>query len=101
MEITMGMSERAVRAKASVDRVTAYFASMQALTQDPDALDFTFGNPHEMALPGLTDAMRAQLEPQIGRLVRLQVQRARGAGGRRCRPQRASSDSTSNPTTSR
>jgi aspartate aminotransferase len=37
---------------------------MQALTADPDALDFTFGNPHEMALPGLTDAMRAQLEPR-------------------------------------
>ena len=37
---------------------------MQAVAQDPDALDFTFGNPHEMALPGLTDAMRAQLEPR-------------------------------------
>ena len=37
---------------------------MQALVQDPHALDFTFGNPHEMALPGLTDAMRAQLEPR-------------------------------------
>ena len=60
----MAMSERAVRAKASIDRVTAYLARMQALTQDPDALDFTFGNPHEMALPGLTDAMRAQLEPR-------------------------------------
>ena len=47
-----------------MDRVTAYFSRMQALTQDPDALDFTFGNPHEMALRGLTDAMRAQLEPR-------------------------------------
>ena len=59
----MSMSERAFRAKTSVDQVVAYFSRMQALAQDPDALDFTFGNPHEMALSGLTDAMRAQLEP--------------------------------------
>ncbi|WP_242492256.1 aminotransferase class I/II-fold pyridoxal phosphate-dependent enzyme [Agromyces binzhouensis] len=37
---------------------------MQAAADDPDALDFTFGNPHEPALPGLVDAMRAQLEPR-------------------------------------
>ena len=60
----MGMSERAVGAKSSVDRVTAYFSQHAGARQDPDALDFTFGNPHEMALPGLTDAMRAQLEPR-------------------------------------
>ncbi|SFR90582.1 aspartate aminotransferase [Microbacterium sp. cf046] len=60
----MTMSERAVRAKSSVDRVTAFFDRMQGIADDPDALDFTFGNPHEMALPGLTDAMRAQLEPR-------------------------------------
>jgi aspartate/methionine/tyrosine aminotransferase len=60
----MTMSERAVRAKTSVDRVTGFFARIQSVAQDPDALDFTFGNPHEMALRGLTDAMRAQLEPR-------------------------------------
>ena len=60
----MAMSERAVRAKASVDRVTAFFARIQAVAQDEDALDFTFGNPHETALRGLTDAMRAQIEPR-------------------------------------
>ncbi len=60
----MAMSQRAVRAKASVDRVTAFFSRIQAVAQDPDALDFTFGNPHEMALAGLTGAMRAQLEPR-------------------------------------
>lgn len=60
----MAMSHRAVRAKSSVDRVTEFFARIQAVAQSPDALDFTFGNPHEMALPGLTDAMRAQLEPR-------------------------------------
>jgi len=60
----MGMSERAIRARSSIEPVTAYLSKMQALTEDPDALDFTFGNPHEMALAGLTDAMRAQLEPR-------------------------------------
>ena len=60
----MTMSERAVRAKSSVERVTGFFSRIQSLAQNPDALDFTFGNPHEMALRGLTDAMRAQLEPR-------------------------------------
>lgn len=60
----MAMSQRAVRAKFSIDRVTAFFSSIQAVAQDPDALDFTFGNPHEFALAGLTEAMRAQLEPR-------------------------------------
>lgn len=60
----MAMSERAVRAKASVDRVTAFFARIQAVARDEDALDFTFGNPHEMALRGLVDGMSAQIEPR-------------------------------------
>lgn len=60
----MTISVRATRAKAAVDVVTTFFAKMQAAADDPDALDFTFGNPHEFALPGLTDALRAQIEPQ-------------------------------------
>lgn len=60
----MVMSERATRAASAVDRVTAFFSRMQSTGDDPDALDFTFGNPHEIALAGLTDAMRAQLEPR-------------------------------------
>ena len=60
----MTMSDRARRAKAAVDVVTAFFARVQATADDPDALDFTFGNPHELALPGLTAAMQAQLEPR-------------------------------------
>ncbi|WP_136706473.1 aminotransferase class I/II-fold pyridoxal phosphate-dependent enzyme [Agromyces sp. H66] len=60
----MAMSARAVAAKGSVDTVTTFFSSIQDAAGDPDALDFTFGNPHEMALPGLTNAMRAQLEPR-------------------------------------
>ncbi len=79
----MGMSERAVRAKSSVDRVTTYFSRMQALTQDPDALDFTFGNPHEMALSGLVDAMRAQLEPRSVDWYAYKSNERPGARGRR------------------
>nr|BFF11261.1 hypothetical protein GCM10025699_25640 [Microbacterium flavescens] len=60
----MTMSDRAARAKAAVDVVTAFFARIQATADDPDALDFTFGNPHELALPGLTSAMQAQIEPR-------------------------------------
>jgi aspartate/methionine/tyrosine aminotransferase len=60
----MTMSERAVRAKTSVDRVTGFFSRIQSLAQDPDSLDFTFGNPHELALRGLTDAMSAQIQPR-------------------------------------
>jgi aspartate aminotransferase len=58
------MSDRATRAKAAVDVVTAFFARIQATADDPDALDFTFGNPHELALRGLTAAMQAQVEPR-------------------------------------
>ncbi|MBB6390033.1 aminotransferase class I/II-fold pyridoxal phosphate-dependent enzyme [Microbacterium thalassium] len=60
----MGLSTRAARAHASVDTVTAFFERMSGLADDPDALDFTFGNPHEMALPGLVDALRSNIEPQ-------------------------------------
>ncbi|GAB2837984.1 aminotransferase class I/II-fold pyridoxal phosphate-dependent enzyme [Microbacterium insulae] len=60
----MGISARASRAKAAVDVVTAFFAKVQAAADDPDALDFTFGNPHEFALPGLVEAIRNQVEPR-------------------------------------
>jgi aspartate/methionine/tyrosine aminotransferase len=60
----MAMSARATRAKAAVGVVTAFFAKMQSVTDDADALDFTFGNPHEFALPGLVDALRANADPQ-------------------------------------
>ena len=60
----MVISARASRAKAAVDVVTSFLARIQALTDDPDALDFTFGNPHELALPALSAAMRDQIEPR-------------------------------------
>ncbi|WP_169580973.1 MULTISPECIES: aminotransferase class I/II-fold pyridoxal phosphate-dependent enzyme [Microbacterium] len=60
----MVMSARASGAKASVDVVTDFLAKMNGLTAEPDALDFTFGNPHEFPLPGLAAAIRKHLEPQ-------------------------------------
>ena len=60
----MVISARATEAMAAVDVVTTFFGRIVELADKPDALDFTFGNPHEMALPGLPAAMRAQLEPQ-------------------------------------
>ncbi|WES63819.1 aminotransferase class I/II-fold pyridoxal phosphate-dependent enzyme [Microbacter sp. GSS18] len=47
-----------------MDKVISFLQRMSALASDEDALDFTFGNPHEMALPGLVDAMRGRLEPR-------------------------------------
>ncbi|WP_243074035.1 aminotransferase class I/II-fold pyridoxal phosphate-dependent enzyme [Microbacterium sp. SS28] len=60
----MVLSARATQAKASVDIVARFFDEVHALTDRPDALDLTFGDPHELALPGLTAALRAQIEPQ-------------------------------------
>lgn len=60
----MAMSTRATAAKRAVDVVTTFFSRIQELAADADALDFTFGNPHEMALPGLSAALRAQAEPR-------------------------------------
>ena len=60
----MALSTRATAAMTAIDTVTAFLARVQTKTDEPDALDFTFGNPHELALPGLVAAMRAQLEPQ-------------------------------------
>lgn len=60
----MEMSTRARAAKKSVDVVTTFFSRIQALAADQDALDFTFGNPHEMALPGLSSALRANAQPR-------------------------------------
>ena len=50
---------------------------------EPGIADFVVGNPHEMPLPGFVVALRRQLEPRSHRLVRLQVERAGGAGDRR------------------
>lgn len=60
----MVLSMRATEAKASVDVVTDFLSRVQALADDPSALDFTFGNPHELPLPGLSAAIKAQVDPR-------------------------------------
>lgn len=60
----MAMSARAMAAKAAVDVVTTFFGRIQAIADDPEAMDFTFGNPHEMALPGLSAALSAHSRPR-------------------------------------
>ena len=62
--VPMELSDRARNAQSEIDKVTDFFGVMGALADQPDALDFTFGNPHEMPLPGLVDALQAQVEPQ-------------------------------------
>uniref|UniRef100_UPI0025F29B29 pyridoxal phosphate-dependent aminotransferase n=1 Tax=Demequina sp. TaxID=2050685 RepID=UPI0025F29B29 len=59
----MELSTRAQASQSSIGEVTRYFATIGATADQPGAMDFTFGNPHEMPLPGLVDAMRAQVEP--------------------------------------
>ncbi|MFB7886147.1 aminotransferase class I/II-fold pyridoxal phosphate-dependent enzyme [Microbacterium sp. NPDC056057] len=60
----MAMSTRATAAKAAVDVVGSYFSRMRVVASDPEALVFAFGNPHEMALPGLPAAIRRNAEPR-------------------------------------
>lgn len=58
------LSERAGLAAGEFARVGAFFERMQAQGQGgPEASDFTFGNPHEMPLPGLVSALREGVEP--------------------------------------
>ncbi|WP_395244973.1 aminotransferase class I/II-fold pyridoxal phosphate-dependent enzyme [Agromyces sp. MMS24-K17] len=60
----MVLSRRAIDARGSVEVVTGFFTRIQAAGSDPDALDFTFGNPHEPPLQGLVDALRTNVEPR-------------------------------------
>ncbi len=59
-----GVSERGRAAAAEFATVGAFFERMQARRGDADACDFTFGNPHEMPLPGLVAALRDAVEPR-------------------------------------
>lgn len=59
----MALARRALAAQAQISNVTDFFAQVGAATSHPDAMDFTFGNPHEMPLSGLVDSMRRHVEP--------------------------------------
>src|SRR5690606_33965966 len=60
------ISHRAAGAATSFAAVARfYFDSVYAERRfTPDVCDFTFGNPHEMPLPGIVDALRRHAVPQ-------------------------------------
>lgn len=60
----MELSDRARAASEAIEPVTSFFLSLRALDGRPDVVDLTFGDPHEMPLPALVEAIRANLEPR-------------------------------------
>ena len=59
------ISSRALDAAQSIQRVEAFFNAYRAgVEKAPAVADFTFGNPHEMPLPSLVNAIKAHAEPQ-------------------------------------
>jgi aspartate aminotransferase len=61
-----GLSARSAAAAREVAVVGAFLNRMTEVQRagDGDTCDFTFGNPHEMPLPGLVAALRRSVEPQ-------------------------------------
>ncbi len=60
----MELSERAHAASDAIEPVTSFFLSLRAMDGQPGVVDLTFGDPHEMPLPALVDALRANVEPR-------------------------------------
>jgi aspartate aminotransferase len=60
----MELSGRARAASEAIEPVTSFFLSLRALDGQADVVDLTFGDPHEMPLPALVDALRTSLEPR-------------------------------------
>ena len=62
------MQQPSGRARAAASEwatVLDFFQLMRARAEGrPDACDFTFGNPHEMPLPGLVAALHQSVEPR-------------------------------------
>ena len=57
----MSLSQRARAAQEAIEPVTSFFLSLRALDGQPGVVDLTFGDPHEMPLTGLVDALRANV----------------------------------------
>ena len=58
-------ARRADAAARSIQKVEAFFTSYNAAVQEtPAVADFTFGNPHEMPLPNVVDALKTHADPQ-------------------------------------
>ena len=60
----MELSNRARAAQDAIEPVTSFFVSLRAMDGQRDVVDLTFGDPHEMPLRGLVDALRTNLEPR-------------------------------------
>jgi len=61
----MPVSASAHAAARSVLRMEAFYKSYsKAISETPAVADFTFGNPHEMPLPGVVQALKTHVEPQ-------------------------------------
>lgn len=59
------LSDRALNAADEISTVFRFFAGYRAGVDDGDVLaDLTFGNPHEMPLPALVNALKARIEPK-------------------------------------
>ncbi|WP_282170039.1 aminotransferase class I/II-fold pyridoxal phosphate-dependent enzyme [Ruegeria atlantica] len=58
-------ARRANTAAHSIQKVEAFFTTYNAAVKEtPAVADFTFGNPHEMPLPSVVDALKTHAEPQ-------------------------------------
>ncbi|WNM25880.1 aminotransferase class I/II-fold pyridoxal phosphate-dependent enzyme [Demequina capsici] len=60
----MELARRARSAESEIAPVTDFLGQMEVLARMPGAVDLTFGNPHEMPLPGLVAALAAQVQPR-------------------------------------
>lgn len=60
----MELSNRARAAGDAIAPVTSFFLSLRAMDGQPGVVDLTFGDPHEMPLPALVNALRANIEPR-------------------------------------
>ena len=59
------VASRAHEAARSIQKVEAFFKTYGAsVNETPAIADFTFGNPHEMPLPGVVNALKIHAEPQ-------------------------------------
>jgi len=61
----MATSTRTQAATAAFSAVQRFYSSSRYSERrlDPGISDFTFGNPHEMPLPGLVAAIREHAQP--------------------------------------
>lgn len=59
------LSARAIASADAISTVFEFFSTYRAGFSDSDVrADLTFGNPHEMPLPALVEAIKARMEPQ-------------------------------------